>query len=617
MAPKKIPSEAPAPIQDRLMRKDAIRDKFDYYFSAEYLNSPQGARLKNIISDSHNRNTGRFLIPLGCFARWKSFKLLFPSAWVAGSPGPKFGNVEGKEEIMEALQTSKTVNVVDTKHIERKYDAARYRLQTNQNDSDGGEDGAWDLSDNSPLYVAPSFVLPVKKMSEVTGLEKDYADAPITPAEHQENLDCYHPDRQIHDRLEVAIQRFKARRKFHTSHSTAFNAWLKFGGVETGDRKFNGKFDEKEKLEGMSAFDKAIEFATHQVGDDKGDPKLWVVDFVGVAEAFLSSELHKTLFDPDAEQIDLVCGIMTNFYNYILHHDVCPEYQTEIFAARAVVKLGRNQLIAIHKLGGLVPGDFNVACSVLLDGSLAGTRGVSYAVPEVELEAGDIAWNPIKENLLTAEKARAIIKMACTSSLASDQLFDAVAEADLSNIMSMDETFELGLEVVEIHPPTQDDIEGYNNANMDEVQVRKNVVLKPLGKLVCKTWKIPAFVDHDLPKHLRDLTFKDAPKTFTFWVEGDIIDHMFWESKEEVLNEKIGKMEKKDMVESFVGMKMSARVRRLKVKGVEECLWVLDGVNSLYCSFYNLILNDLMPHPWKGVRLLTNEEQGGSEDGSH
>lgn len=122
---------------------------------------------------------------------------------------------------------------------------------------------------------------------EATGWEENFADAPVTPAEHQENLDCYHPDRQVHDRIEVAIQRFKARRKFHTSQSTVFNAWLKFGGVETGERKFNGKLDDKEKIEGMTAFDKAIEFATHQVGEDKGDPKLWVVDFVGVSEAYL------------------------------------------------------------------------------------------------------------------------------------------------------------------------------------------------------------------------------------------------------------------------------------------------------------------------------------------
>lgn len=180
---------------------------------------------------------------------------------------------------------------------------------------------------------------------------------------------------------------------------------------------------------------------------------------------------------------------------------------------------------------------------------------------------------------------------------------------DLSKIMSMEEAFDLGLEVVDIQRPTEDDIDFYHEANQDDLLIRKDVNLKPLGKLVCKAWKIPAYEDHDLPKHLREETFKDAPDAFTFWIEGDILDYMYWKSKESFRNEKTGKMEEKMVTQNFVGMKMSARVRRLQVKGVEECLWVLDGVNNIYCSFYNLILNDLMYRPWKGVRFVTKEEQ--------
>lgn len=112
-----------------------------------------------------------------------------------------------------------------------------------------------------------------------------------------------------------------------------------------------------------------------------------------------------------------------------MHHDVCPEYQTEIKAARAVVKLGRNQLVAIHNLGSLIPGEFNVACSVLLEGSLASSHGVSHAAPELEFEIGDIAWDSTGSNLLSSEAARAIVKTACTSCLASEQLFETVVDA--------------------------------------------------------------------------------------------------------------------------------------------------------------------------------------------
>ncbi|KAE9962682.1 hypothetical protein BLS_010130 [Venturia inaequalis] len=600
--PLPIPEPTGDPAVDKALLHEAICRQVDFWFSMSHLNSNEGLRLRDeYIGISKGENNP---VPISKLTWWPRLRHICQSFKY------KSGNVAGKAVIMEALKNSTTVNIVAKETVQRKANIV-------DDSDDNDDDGAWDANDSQTLYVAPPVYRPVKKMSEATGWEKNFADAPITPAEHEENLDCYHPDRQVHDRLEVAIQRFKARRKFHTSHSTAFNAWLKFGGVDTGERKFNGKLDDKEKLEGMSAFDKAIEFATHQVGEDKGDPKQWVVDFVGVAEAYLSTEFQKNYFDPDAEQIDLQCGVMTNFYNYLLLHNVCPEYKTEIEAAHTVVKLGRNQLIAIHQLGSLIPGDFNVACSVLLEGSLAGSRGVSYAAPELEFEAGDIPWNPITEKLLTAEEATVIVRTACTSDLASAQLFEAIAEANLSDIMSMDETFELGLEVVEIHRPTEDDIKGYHQINMDELQISKDIVFKPLGKLVCKPWKIPAFVDHDLPKHLRDLTFKNAPDTFTFWVEGDIIDRMFWETWKKVLNEKTGKWEMKLVVESFVGMKMSARVRRLKVKGVDDCLWVLDGVNTLHCAFYNLILNDLMPRPWKEIRLLTEEDQdakGSSDD---
>lgn len=157
----------------------------------------------------------------------------------------------------------------------------------------------------------------------------------------------------------------------------------------------------------------------------------------------------------------------------------------------------------------------------------------------------------------------------------------------------MPEAFTLGLEVVDNQCPTKDDIQGYEAANKANKGISKNMVLKPLGKLVCKPWKIPTFEDHDLPEHLRNETFRDAPKTYTFWLEGDILEQV------------------------FMGMKMRAEVRRLEIQGFKECLWILDGVHNIYCSFYTLILNDLMYRPWKGVRLLSEEEQAAEATDGH
>lgn len=135
-------------------------------------------------------------------------------------------------------------------------------------------------------------------------------------------------------------------------------------------------------------------------------------------------------FDPEVEQIQLQCAVMRNFYNYLLHHDVCPEYEDEIFAARKVVDDAKTQLVAIHHLSRLVPGDFNVSCSVLLDGNLAGSHGVCQPSSEIdldEIEEND-KWDAVEQKLLTPEMARVIVSTALCSSLPSVGMGDAVID---------------------------------------------------------------------------------------------------------------------------------------------------------------------------------------------
>jgi hypothetical protein len=225
----------------------------------------------------------------------------------------------------------------------------------------------------------------------------------------------------------------------------------------------------------------------------------------------------------------------------------------------------------------LFPGDFNIACSILLDGNLA------------ESHCGDISWNPNLEDLIVPEKARVLLTTAITG-LGSNELFEAVLGGEgrfSTQQLNMTELYTLGLEVVDIKLPTAEAIEVYDSQN----NTNKKVNLKPLGKLICKHWEIPTFEDHDLPEHLCNETFHDAPETYTFWLESDILEQVFME------------------------MKLSAEVRRLEVQGCKESLWILDGINSMYCSFYSLILNDLMYRPFKEPRWLTEEGQAAEAAG--
>lgn len=86
--------------------------------------------------------------------------------------------------------------------------------------------------------------------------------------------------------MEIAIQRYQQKRRFHQETARIFNHFLKFGGIDAGQRQFTGRTDDKE-LEGKDAGYIAQMLATHHVSYDKEDEDVWAVDFEGVAKSYL------------------------------------------------------------------------------------------------------------------------------------------------------------------------------------------------------------------------------------------------------------------------------------------------------------------------------------------
>lgn len=124
-----------------------------------------------------------------------------------------------------------------------------------------------------------------KNMLKPTGFENTYAEAPLTPAEAQEEESMYHPDKAFIERIELAIQRFKQKRRMHEMYANVFNKWMRFGGVDSGPRMFGAVT--QHDMDEMSAEEIARAKASHNVPWDREDEKKWTVDFVGVAKAFL------------------------------------------------------------------------------------------------------------------------------------------------------------------------------------------------------------------------------------------------------------------------------------------------------------------------------------------
>jgi hypothetical protein len=100
----------------------------------------------------------------------------------------------------------------------------------------------------------------------------------------------YDPDKHFVERIEIAIQRFKQKRKMHEAYSNIFNKWMRFGGVESAPRMFSGL--SAKDMAGMDAEEIARARAVHQVPWDRENTKHWVVDFLGVGQAFLYVGTH-------------------------------------------------------------------------------------------------------------------------------------------------------------------------------------------------------------------------------------------------------------------------------------------------------------------------------------
>jgi hypothetical protein len=124
-----------------------------------------------------------------------------------------------------------------------------------------------------------------KNMLKPTGFEKTYVEPPRTPQEAAEEEAMYSQERPFVERIELAIQRFKQKKRMHEIFAHVFNKLMRFGGVESGPRLFQGIA--KHDMAQMNAEEITRAMATHTVPNDRSEKTQWVVDFVSVCKAFL------------------------------------------------------------------------------------------------------------------------------------------------------------------------------------------------------------------------------------------------------------------------------------------------------------------------------------------
>ncbi|KAF2473814.1 uncharacterized protein BDR25DRAFT_281803 [Lindgomyces ingoldianus] len=519
-----------------------IRQQVEFYFSDE--NLPMDLHLLHCCG-------GRKNIPVS-LNRIRGFR--------------KMRRFKDKALIVEALRKSAFLNVSpDGKEVSRKVPLSGPCLLDEVNsDSEISHDPRTQKPIQHPIPLLPQKKKEYpcgksKNMMKATGFEDMYAEAPLTPAEAEEEMAMYDPDKPFVERIEIAIQRFKQKRRMHEMYSKIFNKWMRFGGVESSPRMFGGL--SKQDMAEMDAEQIAKALAIHHVPWDREDPKHWIVDFEGVGKAFLSSyyPLH---YGYDPNQIKTACQVLRSFYNYLLFHQVCDEYKDSLLFARAVCDQADVELVKSNLFGLALPGAFNIAASTVFGGTHAGQCivGQHWAEEATEGWAGD-------KNLgMKAEEARVTFKTA-VAILGTDEQY-AIIEAQGSkeglNTIKVEKFEDVDLEVVAIKFSPKEVQEMYTIQNE---AWKQKLQLQPLGKLICRSWNKEDFDQWDLPKEKYPkgkILKEDEGKIYEFWVEDEVL------------------------VECFKGAKIEAKVLTLSCG-----LTIIDSVSVIHPSFYNWLANEL------------------------
>ncbi|GAW25522.1 putative argonaute siRNA chaperone complex subunit Arb1 [Rosellinia necatrix] len=180
--------------------------------------------------------------------------------------------------------------------------------------------------------------------------------------------------RPFTDRIEECIQRFRARRRLGSLRSAIFDKYLFLGGIDASQRQFTGMAldtdalveADREQIRTMTAVDFVGGNGCRFYDDNDRDD--WEVDFEAIVKGFFSRTITDW-FLYDDEAIRLAADLIKNFLNYVLMHDVCPEYASNVLAARNVCDIAPVELRCMHELILGLPGSFNSAArSLFCDG---------------------------------------------------------------------------------------------------------------------------------------------------------------------------------------------------------------------------------------------------------
>lgn len=430
-----------------------------------------------------------------------------------------------------------------------------------------------------------------------TGFEDFFADAPLTPDQHAEERELYDPELHFIDRILTAIGRFERTRKMTPERRDVLFKYLSYGGVECGPNMFQGSQDLAQMDKSTIANILSNASITEEKRNLGTETSTYVVDFLACMKGFLSRQAARLYGFDQREKLDMVTSTLERFMNYLLQHDVCPEYAAEVLKTRNFCRYDANaELWNVAEATRRLPGDFNTACSTLFGGQYA------------ENYDGDTWWGPeqVTDSVFVGikpEEANQILHFGVAGA-ATEEVFafylEAINGGKTLEIVSVEE--HAGLEITRVEPPTSECKELYTHHSNH---------FRPVGRVYAKPWKNP-----DAPPE--DLTDEEKRQE----LENGIEDKKNDNNKKE--KEYLFFIESIIQEDLRVGMKLEATVRTLNCG-----LMFFDEFLNLYPSFDTYLPNEAMagwkkPRPLKGAFDYVEEgedaedqDDGGASIGEH
>jgi Argonaute siRNA chaperone (ARC) complex subunit Arb1 len=384
-------------------------------------------------------------------------------------------------------------------------------------------------------------------------------------------------------RIITAIHRYERRRRMVPTTRDIFYKYLAYGGLDVTPNMFQGISERDAESMDKENLTHALAQTSlsHQFRDIGKETSQWVVDFEGVMKGFLSRRVPFFYALDTKADVEEVTGLLSNFMNYLLYHDVCPEYRGPILAAKQCCVNATRELWSTLQAQKWLPGDFNIACSTLFGGAYS------------KRYDGQTSWTEDEGGFVgqTDDQARQIVKfgVACAGSEEQYQLWYKKAMANEIKVTQVRKV--VGLEITHITPPDDETRDFYKQKTKD---------FRPVGKLYTKGWKNPSAPPDDLTPE-EQLLRKETPSKIQLVTETTNQVREAEEGEYEFF------VEEAVLQHLFVGMKFEATVRTLNCG-----ICFIDEVFNAYLSFDTFLPNDRL-YGYKKGRWLHGFSLG--EDG--